>query len=1428
MVEDPASLYLGLDLGAVSIKVVCCSSLGSPLHMACAASRGSPLSSLIRILSEFPQNLYFRHTLKVSITGTGQSLLQSITPSISVTETVATALAVGKEFRHARTIIDLGGHLSKWILLGTDGNNEGMVVDFATNGLCAAGSGAFLEQQATRLGLSVESLGRIAATAPHGATIAGRCSVFAKSDMIHLQQKGTPLNEIALGLCNAMARTFGSTVLQGRRIEAPVVLVGGGASNTGLVRAFKTVLGLKDEDLLVPPHSSYWTARGAAMLASQAPATEMESLLSDLRNRRVVPTPANKASPAPAPGSNTTSIRNKEFCSTPQSHKRDDRTLPEFLPPLHTAAVRYESRPSEDPQSPGDETEAYLGIDVGSVSTNLVLLRPDFQVIQGIYLPTAGRPVEALDEGLKRIRKRFGDRLTFLGVGSTGSGRHLAAKLLGADVTHNEITAQMVSSLFFVPEADTIFEIGGQDSKYVYVRDGRMADFEMNKICAGGTGSFLEEQAERLGIRIIGEFAALAMAAREPCNLGTRCTVFMDTELVRAQERGVPVEDLCAGLAYSVVRNYLERVVAGRPIGKHIIFQGGTASNAAVVAAFRQLLGRPLQVHPYNRTSGAIGAALLAARARPQHSRFLGLQSCAGSELKSFECQRCENRCQVNRVCIGGRHPVHFGDVCERYSERDRMPAEIKRPFPELFAARQLLMEEQPAPSTDMHNDGARMGLLRASLNFEFLPFWTTFLRELDYLPVISGRTNSAQMQEYARGVPAEVCLPIKAAAAHAHSLLGHGEVDRIFVPILLECSPPAHDEQAHTCFYSQQLGDMLKMELGSRIISAQFVMSDGLLGLLEPVLMLAKALERPLDDVLRAFKRARSAQAVFFDKRKRLGCEALKKRFDKAVVVLGRPYNTYDPFLNLSLARRLEQSGLPAIPWDLLPLDEVHLPDRWRTVPWHYAREQLRAVELIQKDQRLYPLMVSNFGCGPDAFMVKHVEELLADRPRLLLEFDEHRGEAGLVTRLEAFNDEIEEHRQRRNISISFPSSTPGPQSLPSGRRFFIPHFSEHAEIYASVLRASGNSAQVLPLPDEATVRLGEEHASGRECHPYAILAGELIRFLQTGLSGPGDVFLLPNCATPCLIRQYGDAFRILLERQNLPKIEIWDAASAQLGLMVGISGLLRLYEGLLATDILLVLSTRLRPYEEQAGAIDHVMAESLARLARSVAGLTRVNEILSEAAAQLWAVPRRGQPGTRPVVGVTGDLYTRMNSLGNAELFHRLEDMGCEVWPSPFFANAIDLSATLSFIRQAERGRFRAAAVEGWARVLTSVVRRRVVHALTEHTARVAVEPPADNLVRLAQPYVGSGANYLILLTVAKICDFLKRGAAGVINAAAINCMVGTASAAAIPAIRADFREAPVITLFYGATEGPSQRIRLETFVHQVRQRLSLNLTG
>ena len=381
---------------------------------------------------------------RLAVTGSGQYQLDELASSIRANEVLAIALAVRQAFPDARTVVDLGGLSSKWILLGRGA--EDTVVDFASNGLCAAGAGAFLEQQAGRLELTVDRLGQIAAAASKGATIAGRCSVFAKSDMIHLQQKGTPLDEIAYGLCQALVRTFLATVAQGRS-EAPIVLVGGGAQNPGLVRAFREQLGLSGKTLVAPEDALFFAAAGAARMATAAPLVEYAQFEA-------------------AVGESIHTCHTVHALSA--------------LPPLAPGPASSNPAIVERPPRPVGRFDAYLGLDVGSVSTNLVLLTPDLRVVEGIYLPTRGRPVEALDQGLRQIREEFGERLRILGVGATGSGRHLADKAAGADVTHNEITAQMVSSLLFVPEVDTIFEIGGQDSKYIAVRNGRLADFEMN------------------------------------------------------------------------------------------------------------------------------------------------------------------------------------------------------------------------------------------------------------------------------------------------------------------------------------------------------------------------------------------------------------------------------------------------------------------------------------------------------------------------------------------------------------------------------------------------------------------------------------------------------------------------------------------------------------------------------------------------------------------------------------------------------------------------------------------------------------------------------------------------------------------------------------------------------------------------------------
>jgi hypothetical protein len=475
--------------------------------------------------------------------------------------------------------------------------------------------------------------------------------------------------------------------------------------------------------------------------------------------------------------------------------------------------------------------------------------------------------------------------------------------------------------------------------------------------------------------------------------------------------------------------------------------------------------------------------------------------------------------------------------------------------------------------------------------------------------------------------------------------------------------------------------------------------------------------------------------------------------------------------------------------------------------------------MELIRRDRRLFPVIVSSYGCGPDGFAVKHAGEMLDGRPRLILEFDEHCGEAGLVTRLEAFADQIDEFLRRSAPSCSAIQARADTQRRTTGP-FLISHFSEHARIYAAALKAEGIEAEVLPPPDQKTIELGEAHCSGRECHPYTIMAGELLRSARDGLNRRA-AFFFPGCSTPCLLRQYGDALRILLRQQGLTDVAVSDPSPRELLSSLGLKGLWRLYEGLLATDILFVLGTRLRPYEKFPGIVNAQMDRAFGAVEEAIAARESVAGALARGAWDLWTLPRNQGPGDRPVVGVTGDLYTRTNPSGNARLFQRLEEMGCEVWPSPYWAASGDLASVLEGPRLIERGRFKEAALDGLAWMLTSGSRRQLTGTLPSELLEICVEPPVEELIRLARPYIGPKTEYLVLLIAAKIADFLRRGADGVINAMGINCQAGTAVATLIPSIRADYGGAPVITLVYSGSEAPAQRVRLETFVHQVMER-------
>ena len=1371
---------IGLDLGSVAVHAVVATREGEILHGRTLASAGRPLEALATLVEEIVE-AWGPLSVPVGVTGSARDLFCShLADASRINEVVATARGAGLMMPEARGVIEVGGHTSRWMAVRPDGTGD--LVDFSLSELCAAGAGVFLEQQAGRLRLTVEELGQQAATPEAGATVAGRCTVFAKSDMIHLQQKGTPVAEIAYGLCLALVRNFQASVLAGRELRKPVALVGGGAANPGLVRAFAEVLELADGELSIPDRADLAGALGAALMARSGRAMPVSQLRQALTTGVDRTSGAVRFAKLPDPG-----------CAEP----RVEPTGEEAAGPL------------------------LLGVDVGSVSTNLALVSTAGELVDALYLATRGRPLDVLGEGLATLRERHPQGLNVIGAATTGSGRHLAGEFLGADLVRNEITAQLRGAAQFMDQVDTVFEIGGQDSKYISASGGHIVDFTMNKVCAAGTGSFLEEQAERLGLEIIGEFAEVALSGDAPVDLGSRCTVFMDNELVAAMRDGVGPGDLAGGLALSVARNYLEKVVGPRPVGEHVLFQGGTASNRAVVAAFRQLLGRPVQVHPYNRVSGAIGAALLLQDAREageleEGTRFRGLDACHGVVEKSFECPQCSNRCQVTRFASEGRKSF-FGDTCERYSLRDGTRTGASKADHPLARRWRLLLEaagiDDATPTVGECSDA--IGIPRASLAYRFLPIWTELARAAGREPVLSPASSSRLLASGQRRLSADACLPVKISYGHVQALLDRG-VREVLMPAVHGVDGRQQGEAGpYVCTFTRHLPWMLKSTFDCRIIAPEIEL-DLPAGkeVLDPE-GLAEELGIGAEDVRRAVARGKEALDGWRRRLLELGREVLDGDSDRVLVVMGKPYNLADSFLNMELGRHLDRLGLPAIPMDCLPLEDVELDDRYRELVWADNRDYVRAAMLVRQDPRLFPVVLSSFGCGPDGFGIKHLEELLDQEPRLFLELDEHRAEAGFVTRLEAFADEIDAHLRRR---WKPPAALPPKPDVGFGSsgRLFLPYFGDHVRVYRGVLRRAGFEVELLPPPDERVRLLGEEYASGRECHPFNLLAGDLVSLVKSGEQRPGDALLFPGGVNACLFSQYADGLRHVLKRLKDPDLVIAAPLVPQFQEKVGVRGGVQLYQGMMATEILLRRSCSHRPYEQHPGQVDRVYAQLLDEMEEAVFR-GEVFDFLPAAVDRLDQVPRVDVP-RRPLVGVAGDIYTRVNPFANGDLFARLEELGCEVWPAPYSIDIFEFNQP-RFVKNAiRRGSYGRLLNQAFIVAVKSLQGWWLKNRWPDDE-RLREPTPKEALAN-ATPYLGPESGSLEILNVSKMVDFAERGADGILNAICFGCMVGGISAALTAGLRSDHDDIPIATLAYGGTAGTGGGARLEAFVEQVKR--------
>jgi predicted CoA-substrate-specific enzyme activase len=992
-------LYAGIDAGSVSVNGILIDAQKRIIHESPYQRHfGKVEETVAALVDELFAQFGRERIAGVAFTGSHGKLLSERVGAHYEFEIISQVLGAVHIRPDVRTVIAMGGQDTA--LMQICHTASGWELEFFnTNGPCASGTGSFIDQQAERLAIAMyerrgehshRPVDRILADfialglkSRQPASVACRCTVFTKSDMIHLQNKGERLEEIIHGLHVGNARNYLSTIVSNRALHDPILFIGGLSLNRLQVKALQDYF----PGLEVPPRSTSIGALGAALhgLALGSTAKVDPADLTDPCRHRATPVPVGLK----------LELRQTVF---PENNDV----------PLRPVVRRLRGT---------------LGIDIGSTSTKYALIDERGQIVHKRYIPTQGKPVEAVQGLLEHLHAQLGSGLEITGVATTGSGRNVVGDFLRADLIIDEITAHARGAVAIDPTVDTIFEIGGQDSKYISIGSTHPLDFDMNKVCAAGTGSFLHELANKHGIDIVGEFQEIALASEKPVKLAERCTVFMESDLMSYHQKGSAREDLIAGLCYAIVHNYLNRVVGKRRIGERVMFLGGPSLNQAVVAAFENVLGRGLLVPKHREVLGAFGAAVClqeSMRAAPgRQSLFRGIESAIADRMDHVEkvCRvdpRCHNQCKLKIYQFGERRSV-WGGECGRYetARRDVVRRE------DFFALRRHIWEEHMAGvyetlpgSPRMEADGRpTVGMLRALYGLQASVLWAHFFDRLGFRLVLTPPTDEEISKKGIEAMLAETCFPVKVSHGHARALVG--KTRHLFMPTPVDMATPNPAERGYYCPMVQGNTFMIRAALG---IDSASVLNPCLRLKSDPD-VLALDLHEQMGGRLGvgkpqlrgALRHAMEKQKQFVEALHRRGAEAMRSHRpdEPLVVVTGRPYNLYDERMNLRLGQSLAKIGVTALPMDFIDVSGVDLAE-FSSMYWGLGAQVLRTAKLISAAPHCFGLHLTNFGCGADSFIEHFYKHIMGGKASLILELDEHSAAAGVMTRLEAYRHVI------------------------------------------------------------------------------------------------------------------------------------------------------------------------------------------------------------------------------------------------------------------------------------------------------------------------------------------------------------------------------------------------------------------------------------
>ena len=1284
MESKKQELRLGIDVGSTTAKAVVLDPEDNQVLFSSYrrhhARQAETVGQLLReVAAAFPEAQF-----RAAVCGSGGRPVAEAMGVHYIQEVVANAAAVRALYPQTRTAIELGGQDAKIIFFYYD-QGEGRLIasDMRMNGSCAGGTGAFIDEVAALLKVPTEEFEGLAARGKTVHDISGRCGVFAKTDIQSVLNSGGRREDIALSAFHAIVKQTIGGLAQGLELKAPIIFEGGPLTfDPTLVEVFVQRLGLREEDVIRPEHPETLVARGTALAVDE-----------------LFPRQEGEAPFFPAEAA----CRLKEYAGEARAVSAAPARL--YFQTEEEQRSWQARHASADVAAPalkaGDTLRVWLGIDAGSTTSKLVFLDEEERVVDRFYAANHGDPLQVVCQGLLKLRCRYADagvNVEVLGLGTTGYGELMMAKGFGGDYHTVETVAHAAAARKYVPDVSFVLDIGGQDMKAIWVDHDIVTNITLNEACSSGCGSFLENFAASLGISAE-DIAAAAFRSRQPANLGSRCTVFMNSTIITEQKNGRQPDDIMAGLCRSIIENVFTKVIrisSTASLGDRVVVQGGTFKNDAVLRALEQYLGKEVTRAPYPGEMGCIGAALLTKRrmeaaGQAGHSAFIGfeaLETFRYVQRENLPCPHCANHCSRTVVEFSGGARYVTGNRCPRgESLEGETPAAAARTAPDLYLRREAMLFRRYDYTPVSGEKNITIGLPRTLEFWDSMPFWTTFFHALGFRTRFS-RPSSRRMFE--RGIPFvpsdTVCFPAKLAHGHIRDLVDQ-KVDRIFMPMVMGMptesakrasnyvcavvkgypliirnsenpqrrwdvafdTPMFHwhtprDRERQICAYAEKTFGLSRRETAAAFAQGQ------------------RALE--------TFRRELTEAA-------REILEQVRKEGRFAVVLAGRPYHN-DPLVSHDLSRVFTREGIPVLTVDSLPaLSEADLRHTRAEITNNFHARMLSGAMIAAQTPELEYVQIVSFGCGHDAILSDEITRILQERaqkPPLILKVDEGDAANSLHIRVKSFLETVAARREKAAGQRLLPLEDAYPAKFRKEdrriRTVLVPNVSAaFCKLLSAVLQKQGLRAEPIPMGGTHEMQLAKKYVHNDTCFPAQMCIGEALAALQSGKYPLDQVAVaMAKYQGDCRLSHYSALLRRAMDAAGFQQVPIVstdpvDSKEMHPGVHMGMIFNLQSLWALTMMDLLEELRRQIRPYETRPGETDRVFDRSVDRIAGAlVKGVSPAISAFRGAIDDFCAIPYdRSRP--RPRVFVTGEYLVTFHPGSNFHIEEYLEENGMEV---------------------------------------------------------------------------------------------------------------------------------------------------------------------